>query len=193
MKRQLSLMALLTGAVLLSACTAYPVQEDSYYEYGQPVRVAPPPPQYEYYGSPPVVGHVWVGGYWNWVGVRYIWVPGRWEAPRPGHIWVPHHWERDGNYWRQHGGRWDRDPQPRVVPVPPPAQRPHVEHREQHRPDSAPVLRAQPERNVAPRIEREARPAPERSGGTRGDREDRRRQRADDDNRSDRRDRGGDR
>lgn len=161
MKNKLLLTALVTGSVLLSGCAVYPV-DDPYYD--QPVRMAPPPPQYEYYGSPPVVGHVWITGYWNWVGVRHVWVPGRWEAPRPGYLWVPHRWERDGDHWRRHGGRWDRDPHPRVVPVPPPAPRPRFEYQENRHPDPAPIFRPPPERV----------PVPERNAPPWGERESRR-------------------
>ncbi|MBA3032803.1 MAG: YXWGXW repeat-containing protein [Gammaproteobacteria bacterium] len=125
MKGKLLLTALAAASVLLGACTTYPVQ-DPYYD--QPVvRVGPPPPQYEYYGSPPSVGYVWISGYWNWGGVRYIWVPGRWDAPRPGHYWVPHRWERQGDHWRQHGGRWEQDSRSRQEYRPaPPVVRPPV-------------------------------------------------------------------
>jgi len=123
MKSTLLLTTLATALVLLGACTTYPVQ-DPYYD--QPVvRVAPPPLQYEYYGSPPVTGYVWITGYWNWGGVRYVWVPGRWEAPRPGYYWAPHRWERQGDHWRQQGGRWEHDSRMRQEPRPaPPAGRP---------------------------------------------------------------------
>ncbi|MDI6745668.1 MAG: hypothetical protein QMD17_00855 [Rhodocyclaceae bacterium] len=125
MKSTLLLTTLAAASVLLGACTTYPVH-DPYYD--QPiVRVAPPPPQYEYYGSPPRVGYVWISGYWNWGGVRYIWVPGRWDAPRPGHYWVPHKWERQGDHWRQHGGRWEQDSRIRQEYRPaPPSVRPPV-------------------------------------------------------------------
>ena len=125
MKDTRLLTALAATAVLLGACTTYPVH-DPYYD--QPVvRVAPPPPQYEYYGSPPSIGYVWISGYWNWGGVRYLWVPGRWEAPRHGHYWAPHRWERQGDHWRQHGGRWERDSRIRQEHRPaPPVVRPPV-------------------------------------------------------------------
>lgn len=171
MKIVLLSVVLASATVLLGACTT-----DPYYEYEQPVRMAPPSPYSEYPGYSPVVGHVWVTGYWNWAGVRYVWVPGRWEAPRPGYLWVPHRWERDGDHWRRHGGRWERDPHQRVAPVSPPAPRPRMERQDNlerhdnHRPGPAPTFRpppereSAPERNVAPRIEYEnRRPAVEGS------------------------------
>lgn len=125
MKNRFALAAVVAGAVL-GGCATY-VEQDPYYGYDAPVvRVAPPPPPYEYPGYPPAVGHVWIGGYWNWVGVRYVWVPGRWQVPRPGYLWVPHRWERQGDYWRPHGGRWEPDHRPsppRRLAPPPPAPR----------------------------------------------------------------------
>lgn len=127
---------LLGLAVLVGGCTAYPVH-DPYYGYGPDVVVAPPPPLYEYAGVPPLAGYVWIDGYWHWGGARYLWVPGRWEAPRPGYYWIPHRWGKDGDRWRQHGGRWEPD---RHRPArPPPA--PHVGHEDNRHPSIAPVLR----------------------------------------------------
>jgi len=70
--------------------------------------MAPPAPQVEYFGAPPVVGYVWISGYWNWVGGRHVWVSGRWAAPpRPGQRWVPHQWHRQGDGWRLNHGHWE--------------------------------------------------------------------------------------
>ncbi len=110
MKDTLLLAILAASSILMSACTVYPVQEPY---YDQPVRVAPPPSQYEYYSTSPALGFVWITGYWDWVGVRYVWISGRWEAPRLGHYWVPLRWERQGDHWRKHGGRWEPDPRAR--------------------------------------------------------------------------------
>jgi hypothetical protein len=90
--------------VLMSGCVVAPVERPY---YRGPVMVAPPPPRVEVIGPPPVVGHVWINGYWGWSGGRHEWVPGRWEAPRPGYVWAPHRWERDGEHWRQAGGHWE--------------------------------------------------------------------------------------
>jgi hypothetical protein len=105
--RKLLTLSLVATALLLGGC-AVTSSGPRHSEYYEPVRVAPPPPYVEYVGSPPVVGHVWISGYWNWGGGRYAWVPGRWDAPRAGHHWVPHRWEKSGDHWRQHGGRWER-------------------------------------------------------------------------------------
>ncbi|HUN90946.1 MAG TPA: YXWGXW repeat-containing protein [Burkholderiaceae bacterium] len=72
------------------------------------VMTAPPPPQVEVIGAPPVAGYVWIGGYWNWVGERHVWVPGHWAEPRAGHVWVAHQWVREGPGWRMVPGHWER-------------------------------------------------------------------------------------
>jgi len=101
--RRTTLATLIATTALLAACVAGPIHESN---YGETVYVAPPPPRVEYVGPPPVIGHVWIAGFWQWGGARYVWVPGRWEAPRAGYHWEPHRWERDGDRWRSHGGRW---------------------------------------------------------------------------------------
>lgn len=108
MKKEKLLTTVLLASILLGACASVPAG-GTYYQ--EPVRMAPPPPYVEYIGPPPVIGHVWISGYWNWGGVRYIWVPGYWSPPRHGHHWVPHHWERNGDHWRRKGGHWEPGPQ----------------------------------------------------------------------------------
>ena len=73
------------------------------------VMVAPPTPQQEIIGEPPVAGEVWLAGYWNWTGARYEWTAGHWSAPRPGRHWVPDQWVRQGDGWRMKSGHWERD------------------------------------------------------------------------------------
>ena len=106
------LWILLAAAAITGGCAVVPANgpySDDGYDYGEPVVVAPPPPRVEYVRRPPVVGQIWIGGYWNWTGRHHAWVPGHWEAPRRGHHWAPHRWYRDGNHWRQEKGRWERD------------------------------------------------------------------------------------
>ena len=92
--------------VALVGCVVAPAQP--YYATEGPVYVAPPAPYVEYIGPPPVVGQVWIGGYWNWVGSRHVWVGGHWDAPpQPGYHWVPHRWANEGRGWRLHQGHWD--------------------------------------------------------------------------------------
>lgn len=103
---------LLAAAAISGGCAVVPAT-GPYYDYGEPVVVAPPPPRVEYVGRPPIVGQVWIGGFWSWTGHRHQWVPGHWAAPRHGYYWAPHRWERDGRHWRQEGGRWEKHPQRR--------------------------------------------------------------------------------
>ncbi|QEL63853.1 hypothetical protein OTERR_03770 [Oryzomicrobium terrae] len=110
MRTKLLLVAL-TAAAALSGCVVAPAGRPYYGGpvYSEPVMVAPPPPRVEYVGPPPVVGQVWIGGFWNWTGQRHDWVPGHWENPRPGYTWTPHRWERAGDGWRHAGGHWEED------------------------------------------------------------------------------------
>lgn len=109
--------ALLGGLALVTAglagCVVAPV--GPYYRGGidadgDGYADAPPPaPQSEYVGPPPVVGYVWLGGYWGWRANRYVWIGGHWGAPPyPGYRWVPHAWSPYGNRWRQRPGYWSR-------------------------------------------------------------------------------------
>lgn len=103
--RTCAIAALLLLSVNLGGCvvTARPAY------YGGPVvAVAPPAPQVEVYGAPPVAGYIWLGGYWRWTGERHVWVAGHWEAPRPGYHWVAHRWVHGPNGWHFEEGRWAR-------------------------------------------------------------------------------------
>jgi hypothetical protein len=68
--------------------------------------MAPPPPVVEVQPAAPVVGAVWIPGYWQWTGRRHNWVAGRWSAPRPGYVWVAQRWDRHGNRWASAPGHW---------------------------------------------------------------------------------------
>lgn len=145
-------LAVLTMAsMLISACVVTP---DPYYD--QPVRVAPPPLRHEYPGYPPATDYIWMSGYWGWGGARYEWIPGRWEAPRHGHIWVPHRWERNGDHWRQSGGRWEQDARQRPVPAPRMEQRRDDPPRREWGGDSRDVQQRSEPRPV-PRVEPDSR------------------------------------
>lgn len=99
--------ALALAAGLLSGCVVAPLAPPP-----GPVLIGEPPPapRVEVYGPPPVVGYIWIAGFWNWVGGRHVWVPGHWDAPRPGYRWSPHRWEPAGGGWRLHPGYWAREP-----------------------------------------------------------------------------------
>jgi hypothetical protein len=97
-------VAALLLSASLSACVVYPYGAEDY--QGGYVAAPPPAPLVEQYGAPPVVGYVWLGGYWNWAGGRHVWVRGHWEAPRAGYRWVPHRWEHQSGGWRLARGHW---------------------------------------------------------------------------------------
>lgn len=103
--RTCAVTALLLLSLSLGGCvvTARPA-----YYGGAVVAVAPPAPQVEVYGAPPVAGYFWAGGYWRWTGERHIWVPGHWQAPRPGFRWVEHRWVRGPAGYHFEEGHWAR-------------------------------------------------------------------------------------
>lgn len=105
--RTLVIAALVGVAGALTGCVVAPV-DGYYYSTGAVVPVAPPAPVVEIYGPPPVSGHVWIGGRWDWHRDRHHWRPGHWDAPRHGHRWRPHSWQNERGGWRQRGGRWER-------------------------------------------------------------------------------------
>jgi WXXGXW repeat (2 copies) len=105
--RLIKLTAVLLIAASLGACVVVPAQRP-YYATDTVVPVAPPPPQVEYVGVPPVYGQIWIGGFWGWQGGRHVWNGGHWDAPRQGYRWAPHAWVREGNAYRLHQGHWER-------------------------------------------------------------------------------------
>ena len=158
MKSKTLIAALLAGMAMLSGCVVAPAPV-----YREPVYIEPPPPRVEYPGYPPIVGYVWIGGFWTWTGHRHEWVPGRWEAPRPGYRWVAPRWEREGNHWRQHDGRWDHDDRAlRGNPPPPPPryEAPRPEPMPQYRQERGYQSLPQPAPMPAPRHEMDNRPPP---------------------------------
>ena len=110
LRRAVACGAVFLAALSLGGCVVAPYGPYGYgggYS-GEVVGVAPPAPQVEYYGAPPVVGNIWIGGYWGWRSGRHQWVPGYWSAPRPGYRWEPHRWDRAPGGWRENPGRWER-------------------------------------------------------------------------------------
>jgi hypothetical protein len=72
------------------------------------VRVRPPEPRVEVYGSPPYPEAVWRPGHWDHRRGEWVWIPGHWvRPPRSQTHWVPGHWEerRGGWVWRE--GHWE--------------------------------------------------------------------------------------
>jgi hypothetical protein len=75
------------------------------------IRVAPPAlPSYD---QPPlpVVGYIWVPGYWAWDESQgdYYWVPGTWLAPpTAGLLWTPGYWNCRNDVYSWVPGYWGR-------------------------------------------------------------------------------------
>jgi len=72
------------------------------------VRVRPPEPRVEYYGTPPYPDAVWRPGHWEHRRGDWVWIPGHWaRPPRPYAHWVPGHWEPRGGGWFWIDGHWE--------------------------------------------------------------------------------------
>jgi hypothetical protein len=112
----------IAALLMLSACAIYPDDPVVYgtpaypapypYPPGGPVVIAPSPPPAMIVETPPpmpVIGSVWVGGYWGWGGGRYSWRPGYWQ-PRPHGAWTPGYWRPYGGGWAYRQGYWHGGP-----------------------------------------------------------------------------------
>ena len=95
------LAGLALSAVLAGCATNTPTA-------GVLAPMAPPAPQPENVGTAPTAGDVWVAGSYTWTGRQYVWERGRWESPRAGYHYVQRSWVREGDGWREHGGRWEK-------------------------------------------------------------------------------------
>ena len=72
------------------------------------VRVRPPEPRVEVYGTAPYPEAVWRPGHWAHQRGEWVWIPGHWaRPPRPHGHWVPGHWEPSGGGWVWREGHWD--------------------------------------------------------------------------------------
>ena len=77
------------------------------------VREAPPPIIVETCPPPPVIGMVWVQGYWVHDHGHYSWYKGRHVRPIPDHRFEPARWEHSQRGWQFHRERWAPEPGPR--------------------------------------------------------------------------------
>jgi hypothetical protein len=111
---RLTRLALAAAVVSLAGCIVAPLPPH------RVIGVAPPDDPVEVVPPPPVVGYIWIGGFWNWIGGRHVWTRGHWAPPRPGYRWERHRWEpisgdrgdrgdRGERGYRERGGRWERD------------------------------------------------------------------------------------
>jgi hypothetical protein len=87
------------ASATLSVATAAPVID---------VRVAPPPPRYEFVPADRP-GYIWVPGYWDWHGHHHVWVKGHWQHARHGYAYRSPAWVQDGDRWVLHRGEWTHD------------------------------------------------------------------------------------
>jgi hypothetical protein len=134
------------AAAILAGCAGPPVYGP---RHAETVYVAPSP-YVEHVSPPPVVGQVWISGYWNRGGSRQVWVPGHWDRPRHGHHRGPHRQDPDGDRWRNSGGHGERGNDYRPRP-----QHPGVRPVE---PVSTPNHNAPPGRDGRHRLQREVLP-----------------------------------
>lgn len=90
MKSMMTLLALGAACPLFSGCVVREPAEIDYPVVDEPedvavVTAAPPPAEIEVVPAP-VVGQVWVPGYWWWGPQGYVWVHGRYAVGRPGTV-----------------------------------------------------------------------------------------------------------
>lgn len=108
---RLTRLAAAAAVVSLAGCIVAPLPP----HHGEVVVGVPPPADVvEVVPPAPVLGYIWIGGFWNWIGGRHVWVRGHWAPPRPGYRWAPHRWEpisgdRGDRSYRGRGGNWERD------------------------------------------------------------------------------------
>jgi hypothetical protein len=74
------------------------------------IRVPNQPPELraENRTESPGPGHIWVAGYWDYVGGQHTWRGGRWVAPMPGYEYVRARYEQDGTSWILYAPHWKK-------------------------------------------------------------------------------------
>jgi hypothetical protein len=58
--------------------------------------------------APPAPGHIWVAGYWDYIGGHHVWREGRWVKALAGYEYVRARYEWDGRSWQFHVPHWHR-------------------------------------------------------------------------------------
>ena len=90
-----TVMALIVGAQLLTACTGYVV------------ATGPPAPPEEIIYVAPSPRYVWVPGYYTYRSGNYIWIQGSYQVPPPGRTkYVQREWVKTPNGYKQGKGHW---------------------------------------------------------------------------------------
>ena len=69
-------------------------------------RSAPPDPKPEVKTPCPAPGHIWVAGYWDYIGGQHVWRDGRWVQGKAGYEYVRARYEFDGKAWQFHVPHW---------------------------------------------------------------------------------------
>ena len=83
---------------------------------------APPEPKAEEKTPCPGPGHIWIAGYWDYIGGHHVWRDGHWIEGKVGYEYVRARYEWDGTAWQFHVPHWKK----RVVTAPTQmAQAPH--------------------------------------------------------------------
>jgi hypothetical protein len=72
------------------------------------VPSSPPDPKPEVKTPCPGPGHIWVAGYWDYIGGHHVWRDGRWLQGKPDYEYVRARYEFDGKAWQFHVPHWHR-------------------------------------------------------------------------------------
>ena len=95
LKYLVAVLALITGAQLLTSCTGYIVAE------------GPPPPPNEVVVIAPSPRYVWVPGYYSYRGGAYIWIQGSYQLPPRGRTnYVQGEWMKTPKGYKRGKGHW---------------------------------------------------------------------------------------
>lgn len=68
----------------------------------------PPAPKAEEKTPCPGPGHIWVAGYWDYIGGQHVWRDGRWIEGKRDYEYVRARYEWDGKAWQFHVPHWHR-------------------------------------------------------------------------------------
>lgn len=72
------------------------------------VPSAPPEAPAEVQTASPGPGHIWVAGYFDFIGGRHVWRAGRWVETKPGYEYIRARYEWTGKAWVFHVPHWKK-------------------------------------------------------------------------------------
>jgi hypothetical protein len=72
------------------------------------VPTAPPEPKAEEKLPCPGPGHIWIAGYWDYIGGHHVWRDGRWLEGKVGYEYIRARYEFDGKAWQFHVPHWKK-------------------------------------------------------------------------------------